>query len=94
MATFTVYTYEVWGNPKDGFEVNNRFKMSETIEISKNSTPKSIIRKLKQANIIKQNSHFDSFDIDGEFDYTLYVTQINAAVGGYYPICELENDDV
>lgn len=101
MATFTVYTYEVWGNKRDGFEVNNRFKMSEQIEIdlvtngetTSYSTDREIIKALKDADIIKKNCRYDSFTIEGEWDYTLYVNQTNAAVGGYYPICELENDD-
>ena len=32
LKTFDVYTYDVWGNARDGFDVNDRYK-SGTVDI-------------------------------------------------------------
>ncbi len=91
MNKYKVWVYDVWGNAHDGFEVNNRFSTSIFIEVDPDDDAQ-IIRELKSAGIIKKGCRFSSFDIDGEPDYTMYVNQVNAAVGGLYPICELERE--
>lgn len=88
--TYRVWSYEVWGNARDGFEVNNRFKTNATIDIDELDSNADIIRSLKSIGFLRRGCRFSSFEIDREPDYTLYVTQTNQAVGGLYPICELE----
>lgn len=34
IAKFKVITYDVWGNPKDGWEVNNAFNTGDVIEVT------------------------------------------------------------
>jgi len=93
MDTFEIRTYEVWGNPKDGFEVNNSFRLSETITLPSDGgfTDHELIKALKAAGVIKAGCHFDSFEVDGEWDRTIFINQTNKAVGGLYPFCEVYN---
>lgn len=43
MATWRLYSYDVWGNDEDGFEVNDIFRTSWTVEIPDNATYKEIL---------------------------------------------------
>ena len=97
MPTFTVWTYDVWGNPKDGFNVNDRSKQG-TIELPSDRpnnwdlSDKEIIAALKQAGHINKFCHYKSFSIEGEYEYTLYVSYETRKLGSY-PLLELERDD-
>lgn len=92
MPTYRVWTYDVWGNLYDGFTVNNRFKQG-TIDFDPEAKDADIIRTLKQAGYINPQCHYNSFEIDGEPDYTLYINYTAQSVGGYYPLLELENEN-
>ena len=82
---YRVYDYDVWGNEKSGYEVNNVFKTSTVLEIPYNFSNKGIIKKLKEAGFIIQAAKNSKFRIDGEPDATLYITWEPTE----YPMCEL-----
>ena len=88
---YTVYDYELWGNPKDGFEVNNVFKGEEGIIISEDivNNDKELVKSLKRLGIIKKGIHFNSIEIDGEPEYTLYFNDVRGEAGGFCPAFEL-----
>ncbi len=44
---YTLLTYDVWGNEKDGYEVNNTFSTGTTIELPTNASDKDIKRALR-----------------------------------------------
>lgn len=90
-ATYRVWTYDVWGNPKDGFTVNDRFKQN-TITFDSDSSDAHIIRLLKREGYINNKCRFSSFSFDGEPDYTLYLNYDTQAMGSY-PLLELEKED-
>ena len=46
MAKYQLVEYDVWGNPTDGFDVNNTYKTDVEYEISDSDTDSDIIRKL------------------------------------------------
>jgi hypothetical protein len=94
MVEFEVITYDVWGNSKDGYEVNDCFKQG-TVEI-----PEKVFEFKGPADLGKMDSRlmkalrkadvFDriqtrSVDIEGEPSYTLYFTRRKDR----YPLCEL-----
>ena len=88
-----VWSYDVWGNEKDGFDVNDRYCISRDypimckIEINNPNTPRQFLSAypsdyaIKQALSIKKWIHIEK---DGD-DLTIYVS---AAKNGY-PLGEL-----
>lgn len=81
---FKVYGLDVWGNAKDGFEVNDRHCVG-SIVIPVNSENKDIIKALKANNLLRKGCHVRSFCIDGD-DHSM---TINATRDGE-PIYDLE----
>lgn len=82
---YDVHTYDVWGNAKDGYNVNDVYPRSATIELADDAEDADIIRALKNAGILRSKARYSSFDIDGETGYTLYVNYSPTS----YPLCEL-----
>lgn len=88
-AIYDIITLDVWGNSRDGFTVNNAFRMCYNLEVTavehvyNENTPQEfiqfsvsnahIIRALKRSGYIKRNIRHSSIEIEGEQDYTLYV---------------------
>lgn len=85
MPIYQVYDYDVWGNSKDGFEVNNIFKTPYKVNISEKDTDHQIIGKLKNVFFLQRYAKNSKFRIEGEPDFTLYVVHEPAE----YPVCEL-----
>jgi hypothetical protein len=89
MKHYQLWTYDVWGNKKDGFEVNDRRKQC-IVKLPDAPTDKQIKRALYDSGVFGKGIMNASLDIDGESDYTLYVNHTAQSVGGFKPLCELE----
>lgn len=63
MKTWRVYSLDVWGNQRDGFEVNDRCNVG-TIELPEDATDKQIIRAMVEQGYLR-SSRFH-FAIDGD----------------------------
>jgi hypothetical protein len=50
--TYRVYTYDVWGNEEDGYEVNDVFRTSETVELDSKGTIQQDIEELIEQGIL------------------------------------------
>lgn len=85
---FRIYSYDVWGNKRDGYQVNNVFKTMYTFTVH-NDTDKAIINGMKRSGFLAKGLHTSSFYIDGDSDYSLYVEYIP---DGHYPIAELRRE--
>lgn len=72
MKTYRLYDYDVWGNEKEGYTVNDCFRSCQTIDLDESWDDARIIKALKHAGIIKKGIRAKSIRIDGEMDYTLY----------------------
>ena len=59
---YEIITYDVWGNARDGFEVNNAFTTGRVVEIDPNASDRAINRALNARGV----------RWDGDPDYTLY----------------------
>lgn len=83
--TYNIYTYDVWGNEEDGFDVNDRFKLG-TLELSDAdvNSDSRLANRLKENGFVKETTTTSDLEIDGD-KYTLYV---NEASNGY-PLFEL-----
>jgi len=82
---YEVFTYDLWGNPKDGFQVNDVYSTGiRDLVICEDAKDKDVIRYLKKAGVLNPKDHFKSFDIFGEPDYALYIEKNGI------PVCELQ----
>jgi len=70
MNTYRVYSYDVWGNERDGYDVNDVYR-GDTVEINPD---KDIVSELRKAGLIKKGIRSKSIGNDGEPGYTWYVT--------------------
>lgn len=82
---YEVITYDVWGNKRDGYEVNDAYHTGEIVDVSDSDSDKDIIRKLKAVGIIRKGFRFSSFIVDGDPDCNFYVDYEPTM----YPVCEL-----
>lgn len=64
--------YDVVGNKRDGFEVNDARYTSEYVEIPEGASRDEIIRILKTEGIIDKSARKASIEIEGEEGYDLY----------------------
>lgn len=83
--TYEVFEYDVWGNEHEGYDVNNRMRSGCEVTLDEDATDAQIIKALKDCGFLRKGLHTKSFDIEGEMDYTLYVTRAR----DMYPVCEL-----
>ena len=94
---YKLYDYDVYGNNKDGYEVNNiypalighnLFNAKEVIiNLTKNTPDKKIIKALKKSNWLRKTTKDSCFIIEGDFDYTLYISYSTKKY--FIPVCEL-----
>ena len=96
MLKYKVYTYDVWGSLKDGFEINNVyvaligkniFHAHEIILSFKNEnsiTVKNIVKKLRNVEWFKKGIHSKRFSMEYT-ENAIYIEQKKDC----YPVCEL-----
>ena len=60
--------FDVWGNAKDGWEVNNLCHDEYTVRKVDLYNKKALLRLLKRLNYLKKNVRTNQLDIDG-FSY-------------------------
>ena len=77
---YRLYTYDLWGNSKDGYQVNDVYSQ-DVFEIDDSLTDKQIF---KIIGIKPQSQNHVEFDTNGD-ENTLYIQAKKDAK----PICEL-----
>lgn len=65
--------YDVWGNKKDGYEVNNAFRSNEVIMIPDGLGVASLTKHLRKIGFFKKGVRFSDLDYDGD-EHTIYIT--------------------
>lgn len=70
--TYDAFSYDVWGNDKDGYEVNGVYPEEKGIVIESGVSDDDIKRTAKKVFSLKPGIKLSSIEIDGEDDYTLY----------------------
>ena len=109
IAEFSLISYDVWGNAKEGWEVNNAHYTGIRIRIEIPNTDlkdwdahrkaweafdRRLVRKLKEAGYLKSGIRVKSLKIDGEADYSIYISDerqppFSHNYGHGRPECEL-----
>ena len=69
-TTYSIINYfDVWGNKKDGWEVNNLCKEDFTITISDNATTKEIIQALKEEGFLAKHCRENMFEVYNDIHF-------------------------
>ena len=63
---YRVYDYELWGNEKDGYTVNNSYRTEEIVELEQNISNSELIQVLKKKGVIKKYSRNSSINLYGD----------------------------
>jgi hypothetical protein len=85
MAKYELVNYfDVWGNEKNGYEVNNLCKEGQ-LELPENATNKDIIHAIKAFGFFKKHVRTNMLDISNDWE----MIEIDQRRNGM-PICRLE----
>jgi len=79
-------SYDVWGNRKDGYEVNDVFP-GRLVTID---DEKDLIKEFRRVGLLKKGVQSYRVGIDGEPGYTLYVTDNKTGRPEFELRCESE----
>lgn len=70
VVTFEVITLDVWGNERDGFEVNQSFTTGITFDIDNEANDTDIEAKLKAIDVLADHAEIY---VEGENDFMLNI---------------------
>jgi hypothetical protein len=73
MVVLDVHPLDVWGNARDGYEVNDVYHSRGSIEIPIDASHNEIVTAMKREGFIDRNIHMKSVEIDGEPEYGLNI---------------------
>jgi hypothetical protein len=88
MEVWRIYTYDVWGNANDGYEVNDVFRTSDIVEVASNADTATILAALDAANLIDAG-YSELFTIDESNEDTIYFERSNDGK----PVAEIRRED-
>ena len=71
---YQLINYDVWGNERDGFEINQAFTTRHYVDIPKGAGSDEIVSILKDEGLIEATARKDSIEINGEEGYDLSFT--------------------
>jgi hypothetical protein len=74
MATWSVWSYDVWGNKRDGYEVNNRSRICR-IEGPVDPSDKQALRMAKVGGLLKPSVRLKSLVLDGDEGYITFTAR-------------------
>jgi hypothetical protein len=88
---YRLYTYDLWGNEGDGYEVNDVSASEITIDIDPNDCDKAIIEKIKAAMPVQQQKRYQSedFGIEGGDTPECFIWITHKGV----PFCEFRPEE-
>jgi hypothetical protein len=90
VRTYTLWTYDVWGNARDGFQVNDRFKSGRVsircaAKVYNAGKPGEFLAYEPTDLQLSRAAGVKGCEWDGESDGVLYATQKSNGK----PVCEL-----
>lgn len=83
-ATLVNY-FDVWGNKKDGWEINN-LCTEGIVELPENFERKDIVKALKDFGFLAKHVRLNMLEIEDLYPYY----EISHKAAGYKPICRIE----
>ena len=73
LTTYAVHGLDVWGNAREGFDVNDVYPSRGRVSIPDDATDAEVIQALKREGFIDSKIRFKSVTVDGENGETLYI---------------------
>lgn len=74
---WSLWTYDVWGNEEDGFEVNNKFEVDNHIDIDyDNVTDEEILSILKRYGVVDNDTTLDDIEIEYNESDLIFVNEL------------------
>ena len=89
---YRLYTYDLWGNEKDGYDVNNVYASEITIDIDPNAHDETIIKKIKASMPVQQRKRryrSKDFIVEGGDTPECFIWITHKGV----PFCELRPEE-
>lgn len=77
--------YDVYGNPSEGFNVNDSFELEDLLELPEDPSDEDILEALKDYGYFKRHVTLEDIEFDNVGPETIYVNRI---LDGY-PYCTL-----
>lgn len=87
MIKYRIYSLDVWGNNREGYEVNDLCSSGIVIELKEGFTNKELIQAMKRAGYLNTKARFKSFNIEGD-ELALFINYNTSKVFNM-PIAEL-----
>jgi hypothetical protein len=83
---YRVYTYDVWGNADNGYDVNDVYRSGETVEIPDDTSSRDIPGILHAAGILSDEG-LETVEVDDAYmdATTIYLCRKDDGM----PVCEL-----
>ncbi len=85
MAQYKVVSYDVWGNERDGYEVNAAYNTSLSIDVDDIDNDEAIVEALVEIGYLDARVNADDISITGD-EYCLYLLDTHSS----YPLGELQ----
>ena len=85
---YRVFSYDVWGNEEDGWEVNDVWKTWHTVELSPECTDDEVIEELIACGYADPELKKSGIETDGDDQY------ITVELPNGYPFCELRMEPI
>ena len=73
VSVYNVHPLDVWGNAREGYDVNDVLPSQGNVYIFDDATDEEIVRALKEEGFIDKGIRTKSVSIDGEVGYDLYI---------------------
>jgi|CXWL01.1.fsa_nt_gi hypothetical protein len=87
--TWKIITYDVWGNEKDGYEINQSFYSGREVELPAEPEDEQVRAALIEAGYLKKSNQLRHLEFDGDGDGFVRVSRKRDS----YPIVELQRED-
>lgn len=88
MSIWTLYNYDIVGNSKDGYTVNNTYEVAGNLEVKDDASYRDIMQYLKSQGYLKKTCQLRYLEFDGD-DEIIFINQIKDGM----PIFELRKNE-
>lgn len=85
---YHVINYDVWGNNRDGYQVNTAFTTSYRVNLTANYSDLELRRELYKCGYCNRGILTASIDIDDQLE-CIYINLTGTRYAGFKPFCEL-----
>ena len=86
----SIVSYDVWGNAKDGYEVNDSYYVVRDVEFDGDwDNDRDLVKFLKEQDYLAKHVKVSNLEVDGD-EFCAYINRKKDS----YPICEIRNESI